>query len=334
MKLKMLASAIFLIVVSCSNDNKRFEIDIDDFCGVWANANCELVKTGLYELLFERYENKMMASIRLFSREENKLLLNTRGITLFDTLTHKAIIKAKDLIFGENIAVSNDIDNILRLDTLNCKIQKYPDMLVLSSNGKVIEELARSEKQIRLLSPSGNWHSLDPVEKLQVTSPYEVIKATDKYLGTCLQQWQLGTSFMVDSGGKVNAIEIGTNKHSYVFTYNQEAGNLTIYCRAARIRSDNDGTVFAQNIRMMSNPREFAAFMYPDNEEITSQNIVMADSLFKPNVCTFTSDAIYWSLKSFNDTMIVLNGCGEDYTYTRPHVDSGRIIEWFEFTEY
>jgi hypothetical protein len=80
--------------------------------------------------------------------------------------------------------------------------------------------------------------------------------------------------------------------------------------------------------------REFTAFMYPSNEAISSQELVIADSLFKPNQCVFAPGEIYWSVKSFNDSTIVLNGCGQDYTYERPHVDSGRIIEWFEFVEY
>ena len=336
MKSKLVALLLLvpILIASCSDENKKYEIGIDDFYGVWANADCELVKTSLYEIFFERADNKITASIRLLSQNKNQLFINTRGIAQFDTLTKGVIIKAKDLLYGDNIAIDYDFNNAFELDTMTCTIQKYPEMLAISDHGEVVEELSRVERRLRILSPTNNWQNLNLIEKLEVTLPYEEIKAAKNNLGVCLHQWQLGTSFMVDSSGVVRTIEIGTNKHSYAYTFSKQGDDLMVYCRAARIRSDNDGTVFAQNIRLMSNLREFTAFMYPNDEAISSQDLVIADSLFNPKECVFAPEAIYWSVKSFNDTTIVLNGCGQDYTYERPHVDSGRIIEWFEFVEY
>jgi hypothetical protein len=141
---------------------------------------------------------------------------------------------------------------------------------------------------------------------------------------------------MVDDSGNVKTIEIFTNRHSYVFTFNRRGDDIMVYCRAARIRSNNNGTVFDQNIRLMMNRGNFTAFMEPDNFAVSGQDIVIQDSLFTPNACYYgkAGTGIYWSVKSFNDTLITLNGCGQDYLYTRPHPDSQRMLEWFEFAEY
>jgi hypothetical protein len=325
---------LFVASVACSGDEEAYKINIDNFDGVWANENCELVKTGVYELLFERSGDSITSSIRLLERKGNKVTIDLRGVAVFDTLSKTASIKSKDLISGSGILVNADNQDSIKLGVMDCNIMQYPEKLVIRSNGMIIEELSTVEKKLRVLFPSGNWQNLDLVEKLEVTSPYEVIKATPENIGVCLQQWTLGTSFQVDNHGDVNTIEIGTNRHSYVFNFNQSDDNLVIYCRAARIRSDNNGTVFAQNIRLMSNRGEFTAFIYPDNLEMTAKPLAIQDSLFNPKMCVYGEDAIYWSVKDFSDTMIVLNGCGEDYIYTRPRIDSGRIIEWFEFVEY
>jgi len=322
------------LFISCTDSNKEYSIDIDNFYGVWANSDCELVKTGLYEILFERSGDKITASIKRFTRDKNKLIIDTRAVAVFDTLTKSVIVKAKSLGTGDSLLLNDDTSNLLTLSAVESKISKYAEKLVIQNRGEVIEELSTIEPKLRILTQSGNWQNLDLVEKIQPTSSYEVIKAADKYLGVCLQQWQLGTSFMVDQEGNVNTIEINTNRHSYVYNFNGSADEYLLYCRAARIRSNNNGTVFSQNIRLMKSPNEFTAWMTADNLTLSSKEVVIEDSLFSPNVCVFAANGIYWSMKSFNDTTIVINGCGEDYTYVRPKPDSQRIIEWFEFAEY
>ena len=66
-------------------------------------------------------------------------------------------------------------------------------------------------------------------------------------------------------------IEIGTNKHFYIFTM---MPNI-LYCRAAYIRHNNNGSVFAQNIRLMINDNtgEKAAEMGDNNLKITTAKI-------------------------------------------------------------
>ena len=337
MKIKATILIILLAMIFCHcDDNKQYALDINNFCGVWANKDCELVKTGKYEIMFERIDSRIMASIRSFNRENENIEITTSGIAMFDTVNQHVSIAARDLIDGDSLIMVSLTDSIPELSIIPCKIEKLAEKLVLAKEGEVIEELTSNGKVLRVLFPSGNWQNLELVERIEIASPYEVIKATKDYLGACLQQWQLGTSFMVDNSGNVNAIEIFTNKHSYVFTYNRWGDDIMVYCRAARIRSDNNGTVFDQNIRLMFSNGNFTAYMEPDNFAVSGRNIVIEDSLFTPNACYYgkAGTGIYWSVKEFNDTLIVVNGCGQDYVYPRPHTDSRRILEWFEFAEY
>jgi hypothetical protein len=123
-------------------------------------------------------------------------------------------------------------------------------------------------------------------------------KANKDNIGNCLQEWGLGSSFGKDDNG-------------------------------------NCKTIFAQNIRLMKNPKEFTAWMPDDNFEITRKNIVIDDSLFDPNVCTFTKSGIYWSLKSSDEDLIILHGCrGEEYKFVRPEKNAENILEWFEYRDY
>ena len=42
-------TAIIFISLACGDNDDRYELGIDDFYGVWANENCELVKHGTSE---------------------------------------------------------------------------------------------------------------------------------------------------------------------------------------------------------------------------------------------------------------------------------------------
>jgi hypothetical protein len=109
-----------------------------------------------------------------------------------------------------------------------------------------------------------------------------------------------------------------------------------LYCRAARIRHNNHGSVFAQNIRLMinANSGEKTAEMEADNLEISAADVEIDNSLFKPDVCSFEKDGIYWSLVTYTPDEIQLNGCGEIYTYSRPTADDKTVVEWFVYKKY
>ncbi len=148
-------------------------------------------------------------------------------------------------------------------------------------------------------------------------------------VGQCLQYWQLGTAEK-SLDPKDFWLEIGTNRHVFVFIENPHQ----VYCRAARIRHNNNGSVFAQNIRLMVSQSNTDVYMSKDNVKTAKADINIDNSLFKPNVCSFENDGIYWSFISCEPDKIKVNGCGQVYTFERPTMNDKKLIEWFKYSGY
>jgi hypothetical protein len=119
-----------------------------------------------------------------------------------------------------------------------------------------VEELSKYENKLKLPAYANKWQTLDLVEKIKVVISYEIRKQRQ---GLCLQEWMLSTRPIKDGEGNVTAIVIGTNRHNYIFGFGKWNDTEVIYCRAARIRSKNNGMVFSQNVRLMKNSKEFTA---------------------------------------------------------------------------
>lgn len=172
---------------------------------------------------------------------------------------------------------------------------------------------------------------LKKVEDIETVKPYEMKKCESAFdVGRCLQEWQMGVAYGDNDG--MPYCEVNTNRHMFVYLIN---GNM-VYIRAAAARSNNKGTLFFQNIRMMKNKNtgEFTCEIYPNNLSIVQNDLEIDNSKFQPNTCTFNPDGgIYWSLISFSPDVIELNGCGDKYTFTRQTVDSN-MKEWIKYVPY
>jgi hypothetical protein len=107
-----------------------------------------------------------------------------------------------------------------------------------------------------------------------------------------------------------------------------------VYCRAARQRSNDLGCLFAQNIRLMSNPGEHTCEMPQDNLAVSEAPLTINNSKFRSDQCVFDADGIYWSFIRFDGDTAELNGCGEIYRYSRPKSDENRVMEWIAFDKY
>ena len=104
-----------------------------------------------------------------------------------------------------------------------------------------------------------------------------------------------------------------------------------IYCRAARIRSNNKGTCFAQNIRLMNNANEHTAMFADNNMELTSSELILDSTKFDTTRCVFAEQGIYWSLMKFSSDEILIHGCGgETYKYS----PKSNKMEYFKFCKY
>lgn len=169
------------------------------------------------------------------------------------------------------------------------------------------------------------------VEEINVCPPYERKQAISIHdVGDCLQEWRLGAAYGREN--KSTFCEINTNRHMFVYVTNP----YMTYIRAAAARNNNKGTLFFQNIRMMSNNNtgELTSSMKPENLSIAKNDLEIDNNQFKANSCTFSpGGGIYWSLISFSPDEILLNGCGETYKVVR-HASKQTKDEYFKFEKY
>lgn len=317
-----------IIMTGCSSHDDVVPCMFDESFGVWADADCELVRTGKISILFERHHETMVASLTRLERDGPTVIYDTRAATVFDTAGRTVAVRAKDLIDGDDILVDTDPDNVIELQRRSCAISRDNGRLLILHGDEVCEELRPSQKKLKL-KIGGVWHTLERVEKFNVSEAYEMPTATAENVGVCLQEWGLGTGVTRGGDGRCLSLTVNTNRHSYAY----HVENM-VYCRAARIRSNNKGQVFDQNIRLMSKPGEFTAFMPSDNLAVTREPICIEDSLFDPKACVYSPRGIYWSLKSFSDSLITVNGCGQDYFIRLRDTAADDHLEWIAFSMY
>ncbi|WP_418992884.1 hypothetical protein [Alistipes sp.] len=257
--------------------------------GVWADTDCEVLRTERFALVFERSDSVIAAS-----------LIRTEGNHPF--LLGRAVFSADDSTVVERY--------ILRNDTLR------------ADPGTVL-----SDGRLRIAGRSGE-RLLEKIERVRITEPYQMLHASPLERGTCIQQWNLGTRLEADAHDI--RFEAGTNRHNYAFYIQPDF----IYCRAARLRFNDRGGLFAQHIRLMSNSWEQTACMAGDNRAASAAPLAIDDAKFLPDRCVFDREGIYWSFLRFEGDTAVVNGCGELYRYARPAADGEALSEWIAFEKY
>ena len=131
-------------------------------------------------------------------------------------------------------------------------------------------------------------------------------------IGECLKCWNMGLKEeIIDLNGISTFIGIivNTEKHMYIF----EITPGSIYCRAARYKTTDKGVVFNQNFR-----QGVEAYMIEDNNA-ARQPLSINESYFSTDSCIWNDRSVYWSVKSYNDNCITLNGCqGDTYQWYKP----------------
>lgn len=189
---------------------------------------------------------------------------------------------------------------------------------VFSPDGTVSfpEDVKPLEMSISDASLNIGGQVLRKVEDINIVKPYDMPQCKSKYdVGKCLQQWRLGAGYGITDD--MVYCEVNTNRHMFVYMKNP----AMVYIRAAAARNNNKGTLFFQNIRMMKNGNtgEYTMAIELDNFRVAKDDLVIDDSKFQPDRCTFNPDGgIYWSLISFEPNLILINGCGETYKVERP----------------
>ncbi|MCK9207137.1 MAG: hypothetical protein M0P66_08505 [Salinivirgaceae bacterium] len=263
------------------------------YYGVWANNNCELVITEQCLLFYEQDSDTFRSVCMCW---------DTKGS--FPTITAEAVFK----------------DTLIKRD-----FQEKPSETFNFRN--FIKPIKEDALELNL---QGRTYCLKLVEPIILTEPYEMFYAMDSTIGSCMQQWMLGSRVVADAPKGLVRCSIGTNQHSFMFDFNNEF----TYCRAARIRSNNKGALFSQNFRLWSRGSEHKAFIAAPDFEESSRPLVIDDSLFTPEACYYDPTGIYWSLVRFEKEQIWVNGCGQEYRFDRPCIHQNLLTEWFLFDKY
>ena len=146
------------ILLLCGSNLKNSTANLSPYYGVWANADCELVQTEKYTLIFERNNGKILATLR-----QNKLKGNTIYSNFF-----------AGFIFDE-------------------QTKEYEKIVPSKDNAKLPFDKCFSIKdgELKLLQAS-QVQTLQLVEKLEICPSYKMPIADNMNIGECLQNWQLG----------------------------------------------------------------------------------------------------------------------------------------------
>lgn len=276
-----------LTTISCQQNTPA----VPTATGVWANADCEMLRTERFVLFFERQDSILTATLHQMDAG--------------DTLLLGKVTFSPDSILGQYIAKQGDAQQPADLGTLQ------PDgSLRVAINGR--EQVLRK------------------IEQITVCPPYQMLEASPLETGSCVQQWTSGVK--VGGNDTQLSFEAGTNRHNYAFYIMPQM----VYCRAARMRFNDHGGLFAQNIRMMANTNtgEHTCEMEADNEAVSAKPLTIDNSKFSPDQCVFDTDGIYWSFIRFDGNTAEINGCGEIYRYPRPEVGEQTLTEWIAFEKY
>ncbi len=334
--MKRLTILILLLILGlgCSSKKEPVTPLSDYFYGVWANKDCELVQTSQYYLLFQRYGSNISATIQRVSFDEDSVTFDSRATAVFSTKRKQAIMRAKDLHEGTELIVNTDNENTFHLASYTCSVINNSDSIVLSNQDTPIEIIYKNDGSIKFQSPDGTWQTLIKIEEVIPTEPYKMTELTDDNIGRCLQEWSLGVGHLNDPGGYNIGIPINTNRHSFIFAFAVYQDKLNIFCRAARIHSDNKGTVFEPNIKLVSAGDIYNALMVNDILATAGPDLAIFDSLFLPDTFNVLGNSEYWSVKSYEDSVITLNGEMQIYKYAPTPIGSDKLYEWFKFIDY
>lgn len=275
--------------------------DFSSFCennkvpvGIFANNDCEVVITEKYFLKFEREGENISSEFVEFENRNGDFYCKTYGFVTFSQ--NEVIVKAVQ--FNRDSLISKScLGKIIGLDSL---------------------EINTSKKQI-----------LRKIEEIDIVKQYPFEYANKDYIYKCLIQWEMGSKLRVNEKNNSLTYTVVTNCHDYIFSIN----NSRIYCRAARIKANNNGMLFAQNIRLWNSADEHTCFLIRNNGEVSSEVLEINDELFIKNACTFDEIGIYWSLVSFKKKKIILNGCQEEYVYRRSPNWYQRFDEYIRYEE-
>lgn len=133
--------------------------------GVWADRDCELLRTERFALLFESNGDTTTSLLQRMDATDTVLL----GKTVF----------TPDSVLMQYVHRPGEA-------------RQYADPGAVQPDGR-----------LRIVV-EGRERMLEKIESFAVSAPYEMLKASPLEIGSCIQQWSLGTRCRCETGASVS----------------------------------------------------------------------------------------------------------------------------------
>lgn len=328
-----------LVIILSSGCMKKIDKQLfQPFYGVWANENCQLIRTERFSILFNKQNDAITATLKKVNISKNTLKYNTKGVFHFNTVSKKIIAKAQSLIDSTVIIINENSNDLCKLETKNCNInritqnKKLVKIQILNKN-TIEEELDVQNNILHVRLANGNVEKLRMVEKISVIpkNAFRVSEPASYGCGYCLSHWQLGTK--IYKVGNRDEISITTPQNSYVIGYGMVGDKPVIHARAARICTSDDGMQLKQNTRLMYNPIEYTAWIKDDIFSTLQEELLINNSDYHKNT-DFAKYGIFWKVISYNSESIQLRTAfGKTMKLKRPDAEPDLFHEYFLFQD-
>lgn len=275
--------------------------------GVYIGTDCEIVAAGNYYITYRRNSKLDFLESRLFRKEG--LFFACIGIcrTSPTETEQRKQPKVWDSAFrfhGKTVTKRQ----IMNEDLTGYTNETNDSMSTFI--GSTID-IKKKNGRIAIVFEDGMSYSAVQEEAFTDLQP-PLPDINDENIGECLRLWNMGINeefYTIDGISTFIGVTINTHKHMYIF----EMTPGSIYCRAARFAATNKGVVFNQNFR-----QGVEAYMIQNNSDARLP-LQFDESNFSGNSCIWNDRSVYWSVVSYTDTEITLNGCqGELYHWKKP----------------
>jgi hypothetical protein len=276
--------------------------------GVYIGTDCEIAIAGNYLFTFRRNSQLNFLESRLFRREgQSFFCIGICQTSPVETEPRKPpqLWRSAFVFHGKTIsmrqAFEGGIGGEIEADCeMESKIGSAVDLK--SEQGNLIAAFEDGASYLTVLDEPLTDEGLTPL----------LPDIHSENIGECLRLWNKGMNeeyYPIDGISTFIGVTLNTSKHMYIF----EMTPGSIYCRAARFVSTNQGVVFNQNFR-----QGVEAYMIADNRD-AHLPLSYDKSNFSSGSCVWNERSVYWSLVSYTHTEITLHGCqGELYHWKKP----------------
>jgi len=281
----VLISKMFSVSIDSilKNDISTFDTSVDFFaCGVYRNANCEVVETEKFALMFYCSADKNILGAKLYQGYENKKRL--------------VAICERD------------------------QLDEKTEYAYFIKDGDPRTTITNSERLASRLDEEYDFHLKNSMRRLERFSvdhsgtPLPTVKEAG--IPKCLMLWRMADSYFARHD-KFNFF-LCTGRTEYIFSIQPK--DVNIYCGASyNIVFDLglfSGGQFFRIRNYQDNSEKWCRFTCDFSYEPNTADIPTEEC--ELGKCCDTSKGLMWCVKRYTDDVIVLQGCGDDeYTYRR-----------------